>query len=77
MGFDLYDEDREAKGSKIEVFTDTNARIPEMDETEENPFLGPKVRPQRRSSRKSKAELENDAKLKEAVKNDEGVLFVL
>ncbi|WPG99360.1 Hypothetical protein R9X50_00217400 [Acrodontium crateriforme] len=75
IGFDLYDEDREAKTSKIKVFTDTNARIPEMDDTEENPFLGPKVRPQRRSSRKSKAELESDAKLKEAVKNGEGVLF--
>lgn len=44
-GFELYDESdtRRARGGGdegIEIYTDANARVPEWDESEENPFVG-------------------------------------
>ncbi|KAK3679281.1 hypothetical protein LTR78_000842 [Recurvomyces mirabilis] len=74
--FDLFDEDRPQRSSAIAIFTDTNARVPELDETEDNPFVGPKsitTRPQRSSRRARTAEV--DA-MEEAARNDEGVIYV-
>lgn len=79
-GFELYeDEPVESKGEGIEVYTDPSARVPEVDESEDNPFVGPRhvrQRPQRRS-RKSAAEVEHDAAIDEAASKDEGVVYVL
>ena len=81
-GFELYEDEPQmdqAQGA-IEIYTDANARVPEMDESEDNPFIGRKKsspRPQRRRSRKSQAELDREAQIQEAVRKDEGVTYVL
>jgi len=76
-GFELYDDEVQTDCDSIQIFTDANARVPEMDEAEDNPFIGRRKnapRPQRRG-RKSAAE--QDANLIEAARNDEGVVYVL
>ena len=82
-GFELYEDDamsRNGNGESIEIYTDASARVPEMDESEDNPFVGPRrvqqQRPQRRS-RKSAAQMEQDAQIDEAARKDEGVVYVL
>ncbi|KAK5128479.1 hypothetical protein LTR85_003147 [Meristemomyces frigidus] len=75
-GFDLYDEEREARNEQVDIYTDVNARVPEMDEAEDNPFLGPKrsaSRPQRRGRRGPTAE---DEEMEEAARREEGVVYV-
>ncbi|KAK3705484.1 hypothetical protein LTR37_013301 [Vermiconidia calcicola] len=79
-GFDLYDDEAEAsRGDQIEIYTDANARVPEVDESADNPFVGRKKsagpRPQRRS-RKSAEEMEREQRIEEAVQRDEGVTYV-
>ena len=83
-GFELYedeDEDAGGKNGAIEIYTDANARVPEMDESEDNPFIGRKKReppkPHRRRKQKSRQEAEQDAQIEEAVRRDEGVTYVL
>jgi hypothetical protein len=75
-GFELYEDDmgRGAGGGagEIEIYTDANARVPVLDESEDNPFVGAK-RPQRRRARRSAADVE----MEERVRNEEGVVYVL
>lgn len=76
-GFDLYDEESAAQhgGDRIEIFTDANARVPVLDEGEDNPFVGPKRRgrPQRRSRQRK----EEEEAMEERVRREEGVVYVL
>lgn len=82
-GFELYDDDALAReGAQIEIYTDANARVPELDESEDNPFVGrkkdlPKPQQQRRRGRRAPDELEREERMKEAVGRDEGVIYVL
>ncbi len=76
-GFDLYDEERAHRDEMVEIFTDANARVPELDEVEDNPFVGSKrasSRPQRRTKKWSTAE---EIAMEQAVSRQEGVIFVL
>lgn len=77
--FDLYDEEAQ-RGDEIAIYTDANARVPEMDESMDNPFVGPK-QTQRgggsRRARKSVEEREREERMQEAVNRDEGVVYVL
>jgi len=82
--FELYDDEAETmRDGDIEIYTDANARVPQMDESEDNPFVGPKQtqRPQRgsgsRSVRKGAEEREREERIREAVARDEGVVYVL
>ncbi|KAK5117960.1 hypothetical protein LTR62_004004 [Meristemomyces frigidus] len=75
-GFDLFDEEHNSREDNIAIFTDANARVPEMDETEDNPFVGPKrnsTRPQRSGRRARTAEVEA---MEEAARRNEGVVYV-
>jgi hypothetical protein len=77
-GFDLYDAQAERQASDdIPIYTDANARVPEMDTAEDNPFVGPRQaasRPQRRGRRAKTVE---DEAMEEAARRDEGVVYVL
>jgi len=76
-GFDLYDEERAPRDDKVEIFTDANARVPELDEVEDNPFVGSKrisSRPQRRTK---KWPTDEEIAMEQAVSREEGVIFVL
>lgn len=84
-GFELYEDEVDDRGEQIEIYTDANARVPEMDESEDNPFVGRRkkveqLRPQQRrrgARRKSKEEIERETRIEEAVRRDEGVTYVL
>lgn len=80
-GFELYDDDEAVtrNGEAIEIYTDASARVPVVDESEDNPFVGPRKTRQRpqRKSRKSAAQIEHDAQVDEAARQDEGVVYVL
>ena len=76
-GFSL-DDDASSDG-KIEIFTDCRDRIPELDESEDNPFY---VKPGPRSKRggnKKKDEVMNARTQEEleVLKRDEGMFYVL
>ncbi|KAK0265767.1 hypothetical protein LTS09_001004 [Friedmanniomyces endolithicus] len=75
-GFDLYDEERAHRDEMVEIFTDANARVPELDDVEDNPFIGSKrtsTRPQRRTKKWPTSE---EIAMEEAVSRQEGVIFV-
>ena len=81
-GFELYEDDRGGQVDEIAIYTDANARVPEMDESEDNPFIGQRKssppRPQRsKRTKKSAREVEHEAQINEAVRRDEGVTYVL
>lgn len=79
-GFELYeDEPAERNGNAIAIYTDASARVPEVDQSEDNPFVGPRQTRQRpqRKSRKSAAQMARDAQIDEAARQDEGVVYVL
>ena len=75
-GFELYEDDagHANGGGDIEIYTDANARVPVLDESEDNPFVGAK-QPQRRRQRKRQSEA--DAEMEERVRREEGVVYVL
>lgn len=81
-GFELYEEEAgsgEGQG-EIAIYTDANARVPEMDESEDNPFVGSKrssTRSQRRRSRKNAEHAARDATIDAAAARNEGVTYVL
>ena len=78
-GFELYEDEPESSAAaSIPIYMDPVARVPEVDESEDNPFVGPRrtTRPQRRS-RKSAAEAVHDAQIEEAARQEAGVVYVL
>ena len=94
-GFELYEDDYSTAENKkgggdenIEIYTDANARVPEMDLSEDNPFVGTKTRtrvefpvPQQRRGRggrkKSEQEVQHEQRIEDAVRREEGVTYVL
>ncbi|EMC93077.1 hypothetical protein BAUCODRAFT_151442 [Baudoinia panamericana UAMH 10762] len=75
-GFDLYDEERERARDQVHVYTDANARVPELDVNEDNPFVGTKHGATSRPQRRSRGPTVADAGMEEAVQRDEGILYV-
>ena len=77
-GFELYEDDvgHANGGGDIEIYTDANARVPVLDESEDNPFVGAK-QSQRRRGRKRGRQSEADAEMEERVRREEGVVYVL
>ena len=84
VGFSLH-SDAESEGG-IQIFTDSQDKIPELDLSEENPFIDHPLKrdPQEvsrksRSSKKRKAESESISKdtIKETFDHDRGMVYVL
>ncbi|KAB8338792.1 hypothetical protein FH972_021737 [Carpinus fangiana] len=63
-------------GERIEIYTDSKERIPEMDESEDNPFItrGAPRGSRSRPARKTKNGMSR--KVDEAVDNEEGMVYV-
>ena len=84
VGFSLYrsmeDEDQ-APEDKIEIYTDSKDKVPELDASEDNPFYEQPVQhpppPEPTKSRKRKAShnIDND-EVHQAFKRDEGMVYV-
>ena len=89
VGFSLYnDEDNEEEKSeeRIQIYTDSKDKLPELDPSEDNPFYekpkeqSPPSAPNKgRSSRKRKAapSAEDRKEIKEAFNREEGMVYVL
>jgi hypothetical protein len=72
--FAIAEEGQGASSSKIEIYTDSKDRVPILDEDEANPFLSRNAaKPNKR--RRNKATEKNE--MEEAVRNDEGLVYVL
>lgn len=74
--FEIHDEE-----AAIEIFTDSENRLPEVDASTENPFYGEtgiaaSAVPVRRSSRHKKSAAEKEL-VEEKLKRDDGLLYVL
>lgn len=85
-GFSLQSFSEDVEGgsaaSKIEIYTDSKERIPSVDADDDNPFMSKNKgkgikragsetqRPKRRADKKS-------AQMEEAMKNEDGIIYVL
>jgi hypothetical protein len=86
-GFSLESSAREnGAGSSVQIFTDSRDNVPELDLSEDNPFVDrpsepaePSIKPLRGTSKRRKltAERKKDLQVDEAIKNDEGMVYVL
>jgi uncharacterized sporulation protein YeaH/YhbH (DUF444 family) len=77
-GFDLYDDTAASSPADIEVFTDSNARVPELDGASDNPFVGPRKTTRARAQRYgSTARTDEEREMEEAVARNEGMIYVL
>lgn len=75
--FEIHDEEAEAP---IEIFTDSDARLPKIDVSEENPFYGDagiaaSTAPVRRSTRNKSVAVEKI--VEKTLQRDDGLLYVL
>lgn len=76
-------ENSGAADGMIDVYTDSNARVPEMDESEENPFIGPRKQAAkaqergRRTQHRSQRRVSDEVEMEERVQNEEGMIYVL
>ena len=83
VGFSL-DSDAESEGG-IQIFTDSQDKIPELDLSEENPFIDrplkhpPEVSRKPKGSKKRKADSESISKdtIKETFDHERGMVYVL
>ncbi|KAF2725003.1 hypothetical protein K431DRAFT_343471 [Polychaeton citri CBS 116435] len=80
--FDVLDDEMEQRENiSIDVYTDNANRVPEVDESDDNPFIGRRrlrgKRSQRNSARgsKSAALLQEEAEMDEAARRNEGVVY--
>lgn len=73
--------DEEADADKIEIYTDSKERIPTLDEEEDNPFITTKKNGKAKTngSREPKRRKidERTAEMEKAVRNEEGMIYVL
>ena len=73
----------DGENGKIEIFTDSKDRVPEVDESEENPFYVKKNSVQftaskiTRTRKKVGEEIKRDSKVEEALNRDDGLVYVL
>ena len=77
-------EEEQANANKVQIYTDSKERMPEMDEEDDNPFVVKKDRKQRadhaststaRGSRKTKHGMNRE--VDDAVNRDEGMVYTL
>jgi hypothetical protein len=73
-GFDLFDTSGESQDA-IPIFTDNNARIPELDGSDDNPFMGP--RQTRRATVQRRSKTDEEAEMDERAERGEGMTYVL
>ena len=89
VGFSLYssmEDDGTSSEEKIQIYTDSKDKVPEMDVREDNPFLEPPIEEQpppepvkARSTKKRKLShgVETNPQIEEAFNRDEGIVYVL
>lgn len=74
-GFNLFEEGTGGSQEQIEIYTDSNARIPEMDGSEDNPFVGPRKKPTKKAHRRVRTDEEEE--MEQRAERDEGMVYNL
>lgn len=83
LTLDKFDAQEAQRGNEINIYTDSQDRIPDMDGASDNPFVGPrKTGKSSRSTRGRKVrrtedEDDEEAEMERMARNDEGVIYVL
>jgi len=81
LTLDSFDEQQARRGRKIQVFTDSQDRVPDTKMSDENPFVGRRKTGSSSSNAKGKGPAKHtsreDREMEAAVRNDEGVLYTL
>jgi hypothetical protein len=67
--------DGEGSSSKIQIYTDSKERVPTLDTDGSNPFLSSNAA--KPNKRQKKTHTSREAAMEEAVRNDEGMVYVL
>ena len=80
---DSFEDHMQVEGGNIPIFTDSNERVPEVDESMENPFFGNGARQKpeqvKRASKRQKITIpgEGEVTLEEAEAREDGLVYVL
>jgi hypothetical protein len=82
---DSFTSDHDLEEPQIQIFTDSKDRVPEADPGDDNPFYGEATNsaadagPQRRTSKRRKVLIDGEGELdiSDAVKRDDGAVYVL
>jgi len=81
LTLDSFDEQQARRGRKIQVFTDSQDRVPDTKMSDENPFVRRRKTETSSASAKGKRPERNsnheDLEMEAAVRNGEGVLYTL
>lgn len=83
MTLDSFDDMYGQEEQQIQIYTDSQDRVPDMEESSDNPFVGPKktgFATKAAKGKKTKRNLEregDEADMEEAVRNNEGIVYVL
>jgi len=79
LTLDSFDEEQAKSGRKIDIFTDSQDRVPSVEVSDANPFMGDKRTATRgkKASKHHQPEDKEAEQMLDAVRNDEGVLYVL
>ncbi|RAL15557.1 uncharacterized protein BO97DRAFT_216161 [Aspergillus homomorphus CBS 101889] len=75
FSLDSFTEDHGQSGTEIKIYTDSRDRVPELDESEGNPFYKkPSSNTSTRTSRRK--EMARDKEVNESVKREDGMFYV-
>ena len=90
VGFSLYSsmegEEEDSSEGRIQIYTDSKEKVPELDPSEDNPFYElpehrdpPPAPTKRKTSRKRKAtsSIDDSEKIKDAFNREDGMVYVL
>jgi hypothetical protein len=69
------EDDGEGSSSKIQIYTDSKERVPTLDNDASNPFLSSNAA--KPSKRQKKTHTARETAVEEAVRNEEGMVYVL
>lgn len=75
QGFNLFEEGTSGSQEQIEIYTDANARIPEVDGSADNPFVGPRKVQTSKPSRRTRTDEEEE--MEQRAERDEGMVYTL
>ncbi|KAI9653296.1 MAG: hypothetical protein M1831_006131 [Alyxoria varia] len=81
ISLDSFQEERDKGAGEVDIFTDSNERIPEVDESADNPFIIKEEAPPAQSNTLEQPTLKRSkyglgTRVDHAVDNDEGMIYV-
>lgn len=69
--------DDSAAGSDIQIFTDSRDKVPEVDDSSDNPFYGKGALRSAAQKKKGRPQLVSNKEVQDTLEHDEGMIYVL